>query len=331
MQITGDAAVSGTVEGNTIRANGGLIRSVVKGLTKGTNPETTLYSHWSIFDVNGFDYTKNRMGAVQYRANTDGSSFLSIWVNANAENSTKSASLGIGMKKDGTSYTYAPSPSDESDSETEIATAHWTRSFGGSTWGLGTVAPSVSSRFTPNDCNSITKTGFYTTSSTANAVATSILMHIERTFTLGIQAAQTTYGSDGQTFVRTREGGVWSDWYELARRSTYDTFTSGEHYISNDEVTFGETPSAVQWTRVLFADKTKTKALGYTGHRYATDGQSRVVMLCYKPDGSGDSASLWVGYDASGNVKTFAPTPVSSSNAPLNGGRPSLPPPFFSA
>lgn len=254
------------------------------------------------------------MGAFQYRASNDGSSFISMWVNANKANDVTAASLGIGVKKDGTVYTYAPTPRDDCDSETEIATAHWARSFGGTTWGLGTVAPSVSSRFEPNDCNAITKTGFYTVSSTANSYTTSIVMHIERAYTAGIQAAQTTYGLDGRTLVRTRSGGVWSEWAQLAFRSSFETLTSGEHYISNENVTFGETPSAVQWTRVLFADKTKTKALGYTGHRYATDGQSRVVLLCYKPDGSGDSASIWVGYDASGNIKTFAPTPVSSSN-----------------
>lgn len=313
-----------------LTATGGQLRSVIKGFTKGGElPATSVYSHWSIFDENGFDYTKNRMGAYQYRASNDGSSFISMWVNANKANDVTAASLGIGVKKDGTVYTYAPTPKDDCDSETEIATAHWARSFGGTTWGLGTVAPSVSSRFEPNDCNAITKTGFYTVSSTANSYTTSIVMHIERAYTAGIQAAQTTYGLDGRTLVRTRSGGVWSEWAQLAFRSSFETLTSGEHYISNANVTFGETPSAVQWTRVLFADKTKTKALGYTGHRYATDGQSRVVMLCYKPDGSGDSASIWVGYDASGNIKTFAPTPVSSSNAPLNGGRPSLPPPFW--
>ena len=298
-----------------LTATGGQLRSVIKGFTKGGElPATSVYSHWSIFDENGFDYTKNRMGAYQYRASNDGSSFISMWVNANKANDVTAASLGIGVKKDGTVYTYAPAPKDDCDSETEIATAHWARSFGGTTWGLGTVAPSVSSRFEPNDCNAITKTGFYTVSSTANSYTTSIVMHIERAYTTGIQAAQTTYGLDGRTLVRTRSGGVWSEWAQLAFRSSFETLTSGEHYISNENVTFGETPSAVQWTRVLFADKTKTKALGYTGHRYATDGQSRVVMLCYKPDGSGDSASIWVGYDASGNIKTFAPTPVSSSN-----------------
>ena len=302
------------LQANRLTSKGGQFRTVMPNLTKGEAPSSTIYSHWSFFDGHGFDYVKNRMGAFQYRTSSDGSSFISMWVNANKANDVTAASLGICVKKDGTVYTYAPAPKDDCDSETEIATAHWARSFGGTTWGLGTVAPSVSSRFSPNDCNSINRTGFYTVSKTANSLTTSILMHIERAFTAGIQAAQTTYGTDGSTFIRTREGDVWSEWYELARRSTYDTFTSGEHYISNAKVTFGETPSAVQWTRVLFADKTKTKALGYTGHRYATDGQSRVVMLCYKPDGSGDSASIWVGYDAAGNIKTFAPTPVSSSN-----------------
>lgn len=302
------------LQANRLTAKGGQFRTVMPSLTKGEAPSSTIYSHWSFFDGHGFDYTKNRMGAVQYRANTDGSNAISIWVNCNKANDTSASSLGIGVKADGTVYTYAPAPKDDCDSESEIATAHWARSFGGTTWGLGTVAPSVSSRFEPNDCNAITRTGFYTVSSTANSYTTSIVMHIERAFTAGIQAAQTTYGSDGRTLVRTREGGVWSDWYELAQRSSYNTLTSGEHYISNANVTFGETPSAVQWTRALFADKTKTKALGYVGHRYATDGQVRVAAICYKPDGSGDSASIWVGYDAAGNIKTFAPTPVSSSN-----------------
>lgn len=301
-----------------LTATGGQLRSVIKGFTKGGElPATSVYSHWSIFDENGFDYTKNRMGAFQYRATNDGSSFISMWVNANKANDVTAASLGIGVKKDGTVYTYAPTPRDDCDSETEIATAHWARSFGGTTWGLGTVAPSVNSRFNPNDCNSINKTGFYTLSSTANSsplYATSILQHIERAYTAGVTAAQISFGSDGKTAVRTRMQTVWSEWYELARRSTYDTFTSGEHYISNANVTFGTVSASTQWTRVLFCDKTKTKALGYIGHRDADDGQRRVVMLCYKPDGSGDSTSIWVGYDAAGNVKTYAPTPVSSSN-----------------
>ena len=306
------------LQASRLTATGGQLRTSIKGFTKGGElPTTSVYSHWSIFDENGFDYTKNRMGAFQYRASNDGSSFISMWVNANNANDVTAASLGIGVKKDGTVYTYAPTPRDDCDSETEIATAHWARSFGGTTWGLGTVAPSVNSRFNPNDCNSINKTGFYTLSSTANSsplYATSILQHIERAYTAGVTAAQISFGSDGKTAVRTRMQTVWSEWYELARRSTYDTFTSGEHYISNANVTFGTVSASTQWTRVLFCDKTKTKALGYIGHRDADDGQRRVVMLCYKPDGSGDSTSLWVGYDAAGKIKTFAPTPVSSSN-----------------
>ena len=305
------------LQANRLTSKGGQFRTVMPNLTKGEAPSSTIYSHWSFFDGHGFDYVKNRMGAFQYRTSSDGSSFISMWVNANKANDVTAASLGICVKKDGTVYTYAPTPKDDCDSETEIATAHWARSFGGTTWGLGTVAPTVNSRFGDNDCNSITRTGFYTLSRTANTwsiYGTTILQHIERAYTEGVQAVQITYAPDGRMSVRTREGGTWRDWSELAQRSSYNTLTSGEHYISNANVTFGETPSAVQWTRVLFADKTKTKALGYTGHRYATDGQSRVVMLCYKPDGSGDSASIWVGYDAAGNIKTFAPTPVSSSN-----------------
>ena len=79
-------------------------------------------------------------------------------------------------------------------------------------------------------------------------------------------------------------------------------------------MTLGTAPTATRWTRILFADKTKTKPIGSIAHRYATDGNVSVRMTCNNPDGSSDSATIWVGYDAAGNVKTYAPTPVSSSN-----------------
>lgn len=66
---------------------------------------------------------------------------------------------------------------------------------------------------------------------------------------------------------------------------------------------------------MLFADKTKTKAMGSVGHRYATDGNVSVRLICNNPDGSRDIATIWVGYDAAGNVRTYAPTPPEADNS----------------
>ena len=258
------------------------------------------------------------MAAVQYSISDVGTSYVCMWVVGNKENESASVQLGVGKRADGTTYTVAPAPDYASDSEKEIATVHWTRQNGGSMWGIGTAAPSVSSRFDANDCNSINKSGFYTISGAENCSPlgnATILEHVERYWTTGTSAAQVSYGSNGRVAVRTRVASAWDDWYELARRNTFDTLTSGEHTVALSDVTLGTAPTATRWTRILFADKTKTKPIGSIGHRYATDGNVSVRMTCNNPDGSSDSATIWVGYDAAGNVKTYAPTPVSSSNA----------------
>lgn len=335
------------VQATRLTSKGGQFRSVIKGFTKGGElPETSVYSHWSIFDEKGFDYTKNRMGAFQYRASKDGSSFMCMWVNANNANDETAAALGIGVMKNGKVYTSAPAPADTSDAVNEIATVHWVRANGGSMWGLGTVAPSVSSRFDENDCDSIDKTGFYTVSSTANSVATSVVMHIERAYTAGVRAVQLTFIDGGRVSVRTRTSAGWSAWTELAQDPNVvhktgnetiagaKTFTdtvyantelvrrisadAGRIVQQHTDLVKGTNPSVGKWFDFSAVDSKGLNQVNRAGAFsigvYPT-GETRAYIRAYQwKSGSSTSAELYVGMLPDGTTRTYAPAPEAASN-----------------
>lgn len=188
----------------------------------------------------------------------------------------------------------------------------------------GTVAPSVSSRFSSNDLNDINKTGFYTVSGSKNfspGGQTTIAMHIQRAFDAGVNSAQLSFGTDSRMFIRTRvESTGWEEWAQLMKVKSRNELVNGKYIACHNVTTVkGTAPANVQWTYFAVQDSSDSESeanrLAMFAHRQATNNEACARMACYKPvSGSTESVSISVGYNGSGNSFTSAPNPPDSSN-----------------
>ena len=86
--------------------------------------------------------------------------------------------------------------------------------------------------------------------------------------------------------------------------------------IKSTGITRGTAPSSAQTFGISFADN-NNKYIGNIYGQYATDKSTYVGLYAYKgtTTSNGDNAYLRVGYDASGNVYTSAPTPATADNS----------------
>ena len=330
LNVTGMAAFSRSVYAATYGATNGVCWIGNPALKKGTTPETNVYSHVDFYDGVSFSsYTANRLGIVQLRASSDGTNRMQLVCIKNEENSDQSASLQVGFTADGEAVAYAPITSDSATGD-EIAVASFARKYGGANWGVGcglNTSPSGSANevFGSSDLNAWDKSGFFSASftngqntPTGGASMTSILLNVIRRWETGTSGLQISpIGT--RFFYRTRSDSSWNQWVELTKRKSFEAFQTGDHAVRNLNATKGTTPSSVAWTRVFFddnSDDSNTEShLGFVGHRYATDGSSRTHLSCFKPDRSSEEfESIWVGFDSTGNVRTYAPTPVTGSH-----------------
>jgi len=86
--------------------------------------------------------------------------------------------------------------------------------------------------------------------------------------------------------------------------------------IKSTGITRGTAPSSAQTFGIAFSDK-NNKYIGNIYGQFATDKSTYVGLYAYKgtTTSNGDNAYLRVGYDASGNVYTSAPTPATTDNS----------------
>lgn len=86
--------------------------------------------------------------------------------------------------------------------------------------------------------------------------------------------------------------------------------------IKSTGITRGTAPSSAQTFGIAFTDN-NNKYIGNIYGQYATDKSTYVGLYAYKgtTTSNSDNASVRVGYDASGNVYTSAPTPATTDNS----------------
>ena len=102
--------------------------------------------------------------------------------------------------------------------------------------------------------------------------------------------------------------------------------TSGRIALQNTNLVKGTNPTKTIWFDLPCVDGLDANTANRAG-AWSTcvlsDGRTQTYMRAYKwQSGSATSAEIYVGITQDGVPYTYAPTPVSSSNAPLNGGRP---------
>lgn len=311
------------VAAKTFTSDDGFVRMTMPNIEKGVAPNATQYAYVGIYDKKGFDGTgNNRIAFFQHAVRSDGSVDTGIF--SVDPNSGNVARISVGWTSDGKQISStSATPSDNSDGS-ELAPTNWTRMFGGSGYGIGTVAPSVSSRFSSNDLNDINKTGFYTVSASKNfspGGQTTIAMHIQRAFDAGVNSAQLSFGTDSRMFIRTRvESTGWKEWVQLMNAKSRNELVNGKYIACHNVTTVkGTAPANVQWTYFAVQDSSDSESeanrLAMFAHRQATNNEALARMACYKPvSGSTESVSISVGYDGSGKSFTSAPNPPDSSN-----------------
>lgn len=86
--------------------------------------------------------------------------------------------------------------------------------------------------------------------------------------------------------------------------------------IKSTGITRGTAPSSLQTFGIAFTDN-NNKYIGNIYGTFATDKSTYVGLYAYKgtTTSNGDNAYVRVGYDASGNVYTSAPTPATADNS----------------
>lgn len=311
------------VAAKTFTSDDGFVRMTMPNIEKGVVPNATQYAYVGIYDKKGFDGTgNNRIAFFQHAVRSNGSVDTGIF--SVDPNSGNVARISVGWTSDGKQISSTSAiPSDNSDGS-ELAPTNWTRMFGGSGYGIGTVAPSVSSRFSSNDLNDINKTGFYTVSGSKNfspGGQITIAMHIQRAFDAGVNSAQLSFGTDSRMFIRTRvESTGWEEWAQLMKAKSRNELVNGRYIACHNVTTVkGTAPANVQWTYFALQDSSDSESeanrLAMFAHRQATNNAALTRMACYKPvSGSTESVSISVGYDGSGNSFTSAPNPPDSSN-----------------
>lgn len=91
--------------------------------------------------------------------------------------------------------------------------------------------------------------------------------------------------------------------------------TTGTFVTKNTNITRGTAPSANSFKQNIFADSNDAK-LGCCEHGYLTDKTSYTSIIAYNGTNASDTtpARISAGFDANGNIYTYAPTPSVISN-----------------
>lgn len=192
----------------------------VNNYVKGDTPSKGISARYYLYDKDDPTMTVGALAGLLFGVEEDKLTYATLAAFTNVNGANTCGKITINARDDGTYYTSAPEPIEAADG-TQIATAHWTRQHGGSDWGLGRSAiPMSSTEYSDGDVNTIRKCGFYGLSSATNALwATSILLHIQRPWTVGPGAFQFNFATDGDFAVRTfNNSETWSNWRKVAHQ-----------------------------------------------------------------------------------------------------------------
>lgn len=223
--VKGSEAVTGSITAGGAVTGTGTVIVKHSSVEKGTAPSANQWAFFSAQDKSDGTDESNRLALFGSRVGKNGSSRAVMLAYRPTAGSKENDSIYIEIDPDGNIVTHAPHPDSEAEG-TEIATADWTRAHGGSDYGLGTLAPTVTD--TAPAAGEL-GTGFYTvtgSSTTDPSTAQTAVMHVERLYSTGVSAWQIAPLTDG-LYLRIRNGTTWAAWSRLAYANSSQDFTAG--------------------------------------------------------------------------------------------------------
>ena len=135
IEVTGNQVVSGNSTVNVLNAqavtltNAMPIRSQV-AVKKGENPSALTYSHWSIFDNQGYEISTSRLARFQYSVDTNGTAALAMYVNKfNSVGDNDLNGIIIQYGTDGTARVSLTHHPVENSNDKQVATTYWVRNL----------------------------------------------------------------------------------------------------------------------------------------------------------------------------------------------------------
>jgi len=119
----------------------------------------------------------------------------------------------------------------------------------------------------------------------------------------------TSHTGDTTIHVTTADKNKWNN------QSVKNVVTNNQT-IKSTGITRGTAPSSAQTFGIAFSDN-NNKYIGNIYGLFATDMSTSVGLYAYKGSttANSDNVSVRVGYDASGNAYTYAPTPATTDNS----------------
>ena len=209
----------GAFTGNVYAPDSGFrIRS--NSIEMGVTPTSNQFMYIPFYDKNGVDNIENRLACLQYAARTSGDRDISFFMR-NPANSNQSAGYYARWKADGTTRYWLGHSTPEDAEDNDVATASYVKKIGGSYWGLGNYAPSVSAREGWSTLVDVDKTGFYSVGSSDGQKVVGTVLHIQRQWEAGANGFQMNFGANNTICIRSRDTSYtaeWNDWVQLADR-----------------------------------------------------------------------------------------------------------------
>lgn len=150
--ITGKLTANGSIDASSLSVTGGAtfaspikitnsdtIQSQVP-VTRGTNPNSMQYSHWSVYDQGGHSTSTNRLGRVQYSINTDGTATMAMYVNKfSTVGSEEVAGITAQWGTDGKAKVSILHDPEQSANDRQLATTKWVKGLTATTSQHGLV------------------------------------------------------------------------------------------------------------------------------------------------------------------------------------------------
>lgn len=228
----------GAFTGNVYAPDSGFrIRS--NSIEMGVTPSSNQFMYLPFYDKNGVDNVENRLACLQYAARTSGERDISFFMR-NPADSNQAAGYYARWKADGTTRYWLGHSTPEDAEDNDVATASYVKKIGGSYWGLGNYAPSMSAREGWSTLVDVDKTGFYSVGSSNGQKVVGTVLHIQRKWEAGANGFQMNFGANNTICVRSRDTSYtaeWNEWVQLADRDWVKTQLSLYLPLSGGTVT----------------------------------------------------------------------------------------------
>lgn len=150
--ISGKLTANGGIDAKTLTVTGAstfgspikitnpnMIQSQVP-VSRGTNPDSMQYSHWSVYDQDGYSTAANRLGRVQYSINSDGTATMAMYVNKfSTVGSEEVAGIIAQWGTDGKAKVSILHDPEQSANDRQLATTKWVKALTATTSQYGLV------------------------------------------------------------------------------------------------------------------------------------------------------------------------------------------------